>query len=68
MHICPRLMALLKEQGADRVAVIVGGIIPEADIPALRAMGVQGVFLPGAPMREIVEFVQGAVQPRAEVL
>jgi methylmalonyl-CoA mutase C-terminal domain/subunit len=68
MHICPRLMALLKEQGADHVTVLVGGIIPEADIPALRAMGVQGVFLPGTPMREIVDFIRGAVQPRAEVL
>ena len=68
MHICPRLMALLKEQRADHVTVLVGGIIPETDIPALRAMGVQGVFLPGTPMREIVDFIHGAVQPRAEVL
>jgi methylmalonyl-CoA mutase C-terminal domain/subunit len=68
MHICPRLMTLLREQGADHVTVLVGGIIPDGDIAALKAMGVEGVFLPGTPMREIVEFIHGAVQPRAEVV
>jgi len=68
MHICPRLMALLAEQGAGHVTVLVGGIVPEADVAALKKIGVKGVFLPGTPMREIVEFIHGAVQPRAEVV
>jgi methylmalonyl-CoA mutase C-terminal domain/subunit len=68
MHICPRLMTLLREQGAGHISVLVGGIIPDADIAALKAMGIGGVFLPGTPMREIVEFIHGAVQPRAEVV
>ncbi len=67
-EICPRLMALLREQGADGVTVLVGGIIPEADIPALQAMGVQGIFLPGTPMRDIVDFIHRTVQPRAETV
>jgi methylmalonyl-CoA mutase C-terminal domain/subunit len=68
MHICPRLMALLREQGADHVTVLVGGIIPDTDVAALKSMGIEGVFLPGTPMREIVEFIHGAVHPRAEVV
>jgi methylmalonyl-CoA mutase C-terminal domain/subunit len=56
-HIATRVMALLKEKGLDDVLVVVGGIIPDVDIPRLRALGVKGIFLPGTPMREIVEFI-----------
>src|SRR6266851_3704639 len=48
MHICPRIMELLKEKGLDDVLVVVGGIIPDADIPMLNALGITGVFLPGS--------------------
>jgi methylmalonyl-CoA mutase C-terminal domain/subunit len=68
MHICPRLMTLLKEQGLDHVLVLVGGIIPDQDIPKLREIGITGVFLPGSPMQEIVEFINRHVQPRAEAV
>jgi methylmalonyl-CoA mutase, C-terminal domain len=61
MHICPKLMGLLREKGLDHIVVLVGGIIPEDDIPALRSAGVQGVFLPGSSMREIVEFIHATV-------
>src|SRR4029079_4138145 len=44
MHACPRVMELLKEKGLDDVLVVVGGIIPDVDIPKLRAMGVRGIF------------------------
>src|SRR3954447_3121434 len=44
MHICPRLMELLKQKGLDHVVVLVGGIIPDQDIPKLKAMGIPGVF------------------------
>ena len=40
MHICPRVMELLKAQGLDDVLVVVGGIIPDQDLPKLHAMGV----------------------------
>jgi methylmalonyl-CoA mutase, C-terminal domain len=65
-HICPRVMALLGEQGLDDVLVVLGGIIPDVDIPRLREMGVKGIFLPGTPMQEIVEFIQGNVRTREE--
>ncbi len=56
----PRLMELLRDAGLDHVGVIVGGIIPEADIPELKRMGVAAVFGPGTPMRQIVNFLQEA--------
>ena len=61
-HICPRLMELLREKGLGDVLVVVGGIIPDADVPRLNAIGVAGVFQPGAPMRAIAEFIQGRVR------
>ena len=57
MHICPRLMELLKEKGLDDVLVVIGGIIPDVDIPKLQQIGVKGVFLPGTPMQDIIEFI-----------
>ena len=65
-HICPRVMELLHAQGLDDVLVVVGGIIPDVDIPKLREMGVKGIFLPGTPMQEIVEFIQTNVRTREE--
>ena len=58
MHICPRLMALLEEQGLRDVLVVVGGIIPDVDIPKLREIGVRGIFLPGTPMQDVVDFIR----------
>jgi len=66
MHVCPRLMELLKEKGLEDVLVLVGGIIPDVDIPKLKAMGVQGIFLPGSPMQEIIDYINGHVRPIAE--
>jgi methylmalonyl-CoA mutase C-terminal domain/subunit len=63
-HIAPRLMELLKANGLDDVLVVIGGIIPDVDVPKLHAMGVKGVFLPGTPMREIVDFISANVRSR----
>ena len=65
-HICPRVMELLAEQGLQDVLVVVGGIIPDVDVPKLKAMGVRGVFLPGTPMQDIVDFVQANVRTREQ--
>jgi methylmalonyl-CoA mutase, C-terminal domain len=65
-HICPRVMELLKSQGMDDVLVVVGGIIPDVDIPVLKGIGVKGIFLPGTPMQEIVDFIKGNVRTREE--
>jgi methylmalonyl-CoA mutase C-terminal domain/subunit len=58
--IVPRVMELLRYNHLDDVKVIVGGIIPDADIPLLKEMGVAAVFQPGAPMEEIVKFIKAA--------
>ena len=66
MHICPRVMALLAERGLQDVLVLVGGIIPDVDIPKLREMGVRGIFLPGSPMQDIIDFIKTNVRDRVE--
>ncbi len=68
MHICPRLMELLKEKQLDDVLVVVGGIIPDVDIPKLEAIGIHGIFLPGTPMQEIIEFIQKNARVRTEAV
>jgi methylmalonyl-CoA mutase C-terminal domain/subunit len=62
-HIAPRLMELLKAQGLDDVLVVIGGIIPDVDVPELKRIGVRGIFLPGTPMQEIIDFINGNVRP-----
>ena len=57
MHICPRLIELLRERSMTDVLVVVGGIIPDVDIPKLNALGITGIFLPGTPMQTIVAFI-----------
>ncbi len=57
-HVCPRVMELLREKGLDDVLVVVGGIIPDVDLPGLRELGIEGVFQPGTPMRDIVTFIR----------
>jgi methylmalonyl-CoA mutase C-terminal domain/subunit len=66
MHICPRVMELLKARGLEDVLLVIGGIIPDVDIPKLRDMGVKGIFLPGSPMQDIIDFIQANVRPRVE--
>ena len=62
--ICPRLMELLREKGLEDVIVVLGGIIPDADLPGLKAMGVAAVFRPGTAMQDIIDFVTTAANAR----
>ncbi len=57
-HLFPRVVEILKEQGADEVVVIGGGTIPESDIPALHAKGVHAIFGPGSSIAEIVTYIR----------
>jgi methylmalonyl-CoA mutase C-terminal domain/subunit len=63
-HIAPRLMTLLRERGLDDVLVVIGGIIPDVDIPALHELGIKGIFPPGSPIDEIVKFIHANVRAR----
>jgi methylmalonyl-CoA mutase C-terminal domain/subunit len=62
--IVPRLMALLKEKGADDILVVLGGTIPEQDIAFLKDQGVAAIFGPGTPLETTVEFIRSNVKPR----
>jgi methylmalonyl-CoA mutase C-terminal domain/subunit len=55
--IVARISQLLKERKMDDVLLLVGGIIPDDDIAALKAAGVKGVFQPGTPLNDIVRFI-----------
>ena len=58
MTLLPDLLDLLRQKEIGNVKVMVGGIIPEADIHKLQQLGVTGVFGPGTPIEEIVEFLR----------
>ena len=60
--ILPRICELLRVQGLDDVLLVVGGIIPDEDIPALKLGGVSEVFQPGATTQEIVTFIREHVR------
>jgi methylmalonyl-CoA mutase C-terminal domain/subunit len=62
MTLCPRIMELMKQQGLDDVLVLIGGIIPDQDISALKAQGVAEVFQPGASTEDIVSYVRQNVR------
>jgi methylmalonyl-CoA mutase C-terminal domain/subunit len=64
LTLVPRVIDGLEKQGRDDVLVIVGGIIPEADIPVLKEMGVAEVFTPGAPLPAIGAWLGEALDER----
>ncbi len=57
-HLLPKIMELFKENGVDDVLVIAGGVIPDEDIPGLKAAGIKAVFTPGTSMKKVVEFIR----------
>ena len=58
MTLFPRVVDLAREAGLDDVLVFGGGIIPDEDIPKLKAQGVSAVFTPGTRMEEIIDFIR----------
>ncbi len=63
--IIPRICQLLREGGMQDVLVVVGGIIPDEDIPRLKEAGVSAVFQPGTSTQEIVDFIRNNVRQLA---
>jgi methylmalonyl-CoA mutase C-terminal domain/subunit len=61
MTLVPKVLELLREQGADDVVVTVGGTIPADDAQELKRLGVAEVFTPGASTEQVVEFIRKAV-------
>ena len=62
LTLAPRLMEALQREGLDHVGVILGGIIPEQDVPKLLEMGVKRVFGPGASIQEIADYLRSAAE------
>jgi methylmalonyl-CoA mutase C-terminal domain/subunit len=58
MALFPKVMDLLRENGMDDVLVVAGGIIPDEDVPALRELGIEGIFGPGTPTETIVGYIR----------
>jgi methylmalonyl-CoA mutase C-terminal domain/subunit len=64
MTLVPKISRLLREAGMDDVLVVVGGIIPDVDVPALREAGVAATFGPGTTIAEVAEFLRANAHPR----
>src|SRR6476660_6264534 len=62
MTLCPRIMDLTKQEGLQDVVVVIGGIIPDQDIPKLKACGVSEIFQPGASTEDIVSYIRAHVR------
>ena len=62
MTLFPRVMKLLAENGLDDVLVVAGGIIPDDDVPALKDIGIAGIFGPGTPTEETISFIKENVR------
>ena len=63
-HLFPKVLDLLREKGARDIAVFGGGIIPDEDIPGLKAAWVLEIFTPGASTDRIVEWARSHIRPR----
>ncbi len=64
MTICPKIMKLLKDQGAEDTIVVVGGVVPDEDVAPLKEMGVKELLLQDTPPKQIVETLQHLVAKR----
>lgn len=64
MALVPRIRQLMNENGLQNVALLIGGIIPDEDIPALREMGVSGIFGPGTNTEDIAAHIRKLVSDK----
>ena len=64
MTVFPRLVTLLKERGADDILVVGGGVIPDDDLPKMKALGVRDILLQDTPPAAIVEMIRRVVTER----
>ncbi len=65
LPICRKLVELCREKGLDEVIIVVGGVIPNRDIPKLKEMGVHGVFPGGTPFQEFIDWIKDKTADRA---
>jgi len=60
-HLFPKVVRLLREQGADDILIIGGGVIPEDDIPGLKESGIADIFTPGTPTSLVIDYIKNNV-------
>ena len=63
----PRIVDGMKQNGLDHVLLVVGGVIPDDDIPKLKQMGASDVFIPGTPMQTIIDFIKQRVKGKSGI-
>jgi methylmalonyl-CoA mutase C-terminal domain/subunit len=68
MTLFPRVLELLRERGGEQILLTGGGIIPEADVTKLRALGVGQLFGPGTPLADLVDYIRTEVGTRRAAL
>lgn len=56
-HLFPRVVNLLKDEGADDILILGGGVIPEDDIPLLIESGIEAIFTPGTPTKDVINYI-----------
>ncbi|HCO19461.1 cobalamin B12-binding domain-containing protein [Gudongella oleilytica] len=61
-HLFPKVVRLLKEEGIEDVLVLGGGVIPEDDIPFLVESGIEAIFTPGTPTKEVIQFINDNIK------
>ena len=56
-HLFPKVVNLLRDEGVDDMLIVGGGVIPEDDIPFLIESGVEAIFTPGTPTKDVVDYI-----------
>ncbi|WP_353094390.1 cobalamin B12-binding domain-containing protein [Tissierella praeacuta] len=56
-HLFPKVVNLLREEGVDDMLILGGGVIPEDDIPHLIESGIEAIFTPGTPTKDVIDFI-----------
>ncbi len=64
MTLFPRVLELLKERGAESILLTGGGIMPQADVDELKAMGVGDLFGPGTPLADVADYIRHTIAER----
>ena len=62
----PEILDLLKQKGGEDIIVLAGGIIPDKDIAAMKALGIREIFLPGTPTQTLVDFIRKEAGERVQ--
>jgi methylmalonyl-CoA mutase C-terminal domain/subunit len=65
-ELCSRIISLFKQKGMEDIPIIVGGIIPDRDIPKLKRMGIKEVFGPGTTSAQVLSCVQDLVRDKGQ--